>query len=508
MHGPCPSLCTLAEPVHTQALNDLSRWCSQACTYAPDDCCTCRLSRCMCGGLRLCAGLVGWFSPWSRQARAQFRAALEIALDSMSSMRDKKRKVRSDPGEAAQGSLTLHTCEAVPWRPQPVSAISPCPDGTVVAVARDSGSIEIVDTASWCSCVVRLPSLGLPRLNPGAGLPHLCTAILQPYNAHQPVLTTKRQIKHMLLRRSSHRIIWSIRAKHARPRALCMPAPRHICVTTLLQCEQVIPGKPEAAISALAWSHDSATKRWRLFSAGLDGLLLEWDIAAQQPLVVSHSIGGAAWALCAEPSRPQQPLRGPTAASELSPAEANEDAPVAALRGGDAQADADTSSDDDSRGDAQPNGRVLHAGAPHKQHNADRPDSAESTDTRFALAADDGSVRLLVAEAGGAGLVYQRMLGRASARALSLAWSHDGSVVFAGFADGCIRALNVATGAPAGASNQRCPVTQRAACLTEPERAGVCTAANAIVAALKDYTAQTEWTRQKVRRACCAWRAS
>jgi hypothetical protein len=44
--------------------------------------------------------------------------------------------------------------------------------------------------------------------------------------------------------------------------------------------------------------------------------------------------------------------------------------------------------------------------------------------------------------------VYRRLLGRAEARALSVAWSADGSIVYGGFADGCIRALEVATGAP------------------------------------------------------------
>ena len=203
---------------------------------------------------------------------------------------------------------------------------------------------------------------------------------------------------------------------------------------------QVIPGKEDAAISALAWCHDSSTQRWRLFSAGLDGLLLEWDLKAQKPLVVSHSIGGAAWALVTEPHRACHSAHKCVARDALAPARPV--TPAATIRGGDPQL-ASQATTDTSEDEAPHSSRVLRASPPHEGETVSTDDAV----TRFALAADDGSVRLLTAEAGGQGLVYQRMLGRASARALSLAWSRNGSVVFAGFADGCIRALNVATGA-------------------------------------------------------------
>jgi hypothetical protein len=89
-----------------------------------------------------------------------------------------------------------------------------------------------------------------------------------------------------------------------------------------------------------------------------------------------------------------------------------------------------------------------------------RHDTAPWLLVRLALAADDGSVRLMAAEAagGGGGLAYMRLLGRAPARALSAAWSADASVVYAGFADGCIRALDVATGALASWSRGAAPL--------------------------------------------------
>ena len=119
------------------------------------------------------------------------------------------------------------------------------------------------------------------------------------------------------------------------------------------------------------------TRAWRLFSCGLDALVVEWDLANLRPRSAAPSLGGAAWALAARP------------------------------------------------------------------HGA----GAEGEEALAAIATDDGAVRLLAAEGGGAGLVFRRLLGRADARALSLAWAPGGRVVYAGFADGCIRALELGTGA-------------------------------------------------------------
>lgn len=68
-------------------------------------------------------------------------------------------------------------------------------------------------------------------------------------------------------------------------------------------------------------------------------------------------------------------------------------------------------------------------------------------DALIALATDDGAVRILAAEPVTPGLQYRSTAGRADARALCVAWRHDGRVVYAGFSDGCIRAMDIQSGA-------------------------------------------------------------
>lgn len=51
---------------------------------------------------------------------------------------------------------------------------------------------------------------------------------------------------------------------------------------------QTIPGKEDAAISSLVWckSRDvGVSPLGRLFSAGLDGFITEWDLVTLQPKV-------------------------------------------------------------------------------------------------------------------------------------------------------------------------------------------------------------------------------
>lgn len=145
---------------------------------------------------------------------------------------------------------------------------------------------------------------------------------------------------------------------------------------------QVMPGKEDASFTALCWAHDHVTSQWRLFSCGLDGYVVEWDLRQRQPLATSSTMGGAAWHMAAQP---------------VQPPSTSADSPV--------------------------------------------------DDPLVALATDDGAVRLLAAEAGQPGLRYHSTAGRADARALCVAWRPDGTMVYAGFSDGCIRAMDVKSGA-------------------------------------------------------------
>jgi WD40 repeat protein len=177
-----------------------------------------------------------------------------------------------------------------------------------------------------------------------------------------------------------------------------LPYPQHF---------QVIPGKGKGAINSMTWTYDPVATAWRLFSAGLDGLLVEWDLRHLRPLCASASLGGAAWDIAAQP-RPANSAPG---------ADSN-----AAAGGAVALGAPDDGEDGGSRGGG-------------------------GDDVLVAVATDDGAVRLLVAEGGGRGLEFRRTLGRSDSRALSLAWHPCGHTVYAGFADGSIRAMDMATGA-------------------------------------------------------------
>ena len=61
----------------------------------------------------------------------------------------------------------------------------------------------------------------------------------------------------------------------------------------------------------------------------------------------------------------------------------------------------------------------------------------------FAVATDDGAVRIFHMEPGSPGLQYARTMPRIESRALSAAWHPSGSVLLAGYGDGCLRAWHV-----------------------------------------------------------------
>ncbi|KAK9820486.1 hypothetical protein WJX72_010807 [[Myrmecia] bisecta] len=132
--------------------------------------------------------------------------------------RKKKRKRKTHPELSLEtsGLVALHRSRFIEWHPTAVVACESTSDGSVVAVARESGSLELWDTDSWT-------------------------------------------------------------------------------------CFQRIPGSESAAITCLGWVRDRVTGCWRLFSGGLDGTLIEWDIQAQRSKHVADSYGGAIWSFAIEP---------------------------------------------------------------------------------------------------------------------------------------------------------------------------------------------------------------
>ena len=149
---------------------------------------------------------------------------------------------RKQPEPASSDALVaLHRARFVDWHPTAVTALAATTDGTAVAVARESGAIELWSTEHWQCLKVR-------------------DMLLLLLNVHvAPVLL-----------------------KHANSDL------------------QRIPGKEQAAISSLAWTFDTTSMSWRLFSGGLDGLLTEWDLVTLRAISVTDSFGGAVWSMTAE----------------------------------------------------------------------------------------------------------------------------------------------------------------------------------------------------------------
>lgn len=132
----------------------------------------------------------------------------------------------------------------------------------------------------------------------------------------------------------------------------------------------------------MCWVRDTVASTWRLFSCGLDTLIVEWQLQHCKPLHAASSLGGAAWHMAAQPQRP------PTQPSDVS----------------------------------------------------DVPDSL------VAVATDDGAVRLHAVEPNRAGMQFRKAVAHADARALHVLWRADGAVLYAAFSNGCISILNVSTG--------------------------------------------------------------
>jgi WD40 repeat protein len=232
------------------------------------------------------------------------------------------------PSDVEQPSVLIayQRCRAVRWRPKPVVAISVCPDQSTVAVARENGTVELWNSHTWTLILVRLFRL-----------------------------------------RSPVRSVLSL--THSRIR----------------RCLQAVPGKEEASITALCWVWDAVSSTWRLFSCGLDMLIVEWHLQQFKPLHAASTLGGAAWHMAAQP----QSLV--------------------------AQSDKES----------------------------------DSPDPLVAVATDDGVVRLHTVEPGRPGVQFRKAVAHADARALHVLWRDDGAVLYAAFSNGCISILDVSSGVPA-----------------------------------------------------------
>ena len=66
---------------------------------------------------------------------------------------------RPEQQGAGRDLVTLHRARFVPWQPTAVVASAVTADGSVLAVAQDSGAIELWETATW-TCFQVVIALG------------------------------------------------------------------------------------------------------------------------------------------------------------------------------------------------------------------------------------------------------------------------------------------------------------------------------------------------------------
>ena len=69
---------------------------------------------------------------------------------------------------------------------------------------------------------------------------------------------------------------------------------------------QVLWGSKDLAITGLAWMREPSTGKWRLFSGGLDGSLVEWDLLERKASSWTDAIGGAVWSIAVQPQCPRE----------------------------------------------------------------------------------------------------------------------------------------------------------------------------------------------------------
>jgi hypothetical protein len=76
-------------------------------------------------------------------------------------MAGKRSRRLSEPAaftapQTTDGLLALHRVRFLEWRPSAVTAMRAAPDGSVLAVARESGAVEIWETDYWTLVQVSL----------------------------------------------------------------------------------------------------------------------------------------------------------------------------------------------------------------------------------------------------------------------------------------------------------------------------------------------------------------
>ncbi|MCO5547308.1 hypothetical protein L7F22_000756 [Adiantum nelumboides] len=176
-------------------------------------------------------------------------------------------------------------------------------------------------------------------------------------------------------------------------------------------CVLTIPGKKDASLSCLLWCPSRCLKRGRLFSAGLDGFIAEWDLSTLQTKEVLKSYGGSVWQMALQPFQSFYGFEG--VSGSRSPEQSSS-----------LSTECSSDSDDDENVSGSDDEQVLPG------------------ELRVAVGCDDGCVRLFTVN-DGESFVFKKSFPRVQGRILSVAWSPDSGRVFSGGSDGCIRCWDV-----------------------------------------------------------------
>lgn len=178
-------------------------------------------------------------------------------------------------------------------------------------------------------------------------------------------------------------------------------------------CQLTIHGDANSRISSLVWCRTSSNDNpsGRLFSSSIDGSVSEWDLYQLNRKTVLESVGVSIWQMAVEPCK--SPMGGVEHEAHCN---GNGNGVVI-----DNNSEISESSDDDDSDDT---------------FELNEQSSLENR--RLALACDDGCVRLYTIPDCDE-LTYHKAMPRVSGRALSVAWSPDGNLIYSGSSDGYIR---------------------------------------------------------------------
>ena len=190
-----------------------------------------------------------------------------------------------------------------------------------------------------------------------------------------------------------------------------------------------MPGHKDSCLTCVALVDEEDSKSGvtsRLFSGGLDGALLEWDVEHLRTHAAADSLGGAVWQLAPEPGACIK--LGAVADCILRQQSCHSFSPclLACLH-------------------MQNHATVCNGYAVHMTHFVAGICAADSP-ARIAAACDDGCARIFQAEAGVPGLSYVKTLPRVEGRTLAVAWHPSGDVLATAGTDGCIHLWSISGG--------------------------------------------------------------